>query len=89
MDVCAGSQARRRADRGEIALQVRGDAFLICGYPPLALLFALLGLFTFLALLECWDLFGRFNLFGCFGLFRCRAAHYNYCQQCHGAGFPH
>jgi hypothetical protein len=70
MGVCAGSQARRRAHRAEIALKVRGDAFLFCGDAFLALL-------GFLALFGCLDLFGY------------RAAHNNYCQQCHGAGFPH
>lgn len=90
MDVCSGSQARRRADRAEIALHVLCDAFVFCGD-------AFLVLFAFLALFWRLDLFGCLELFlflcldlsGCLDLFGCRAAHDNYRQQSHGTAFTH
>ena len=83
MGVCAGSEARRRADRAEIALQVRGDAFLVCSK---AFLFC--G-DAFLALFGCLHLFRCLDLCGCLDLWGGRAAHNNYCQQSHSDGFPH
>jgi hypothetical protein len=88
MDVCSGSQARRRADRAEVALQVRCDAFVFCSD-------AFLVMFAFLALLGRLDLFGCLELFwcldlcGCLDLFGCRAPHENYRQQSHGTAFTH
>ena len=83
MGVCARSEARRRADRAEIALQVRGDAFLVGGDAFLALLRcrAREALFRCraLALFQCHAraLFGCHAraLFGCHAraLFGCRA----------------
>ena len=48
MGVCAGGEARRRADRAEIALQVCGDAF--CGNAFLFCADAFLALFASLTL---------------------------------------
>jgi hypothetical protein len=101
MGVCARSEARRRADRAEIAFQMRGYAFLICCDAFLVCGDALLTLFAFLALFACLALFGYPNLSrcldlcgwldscGCLDLCGCRAAHNNYCQQYHSAGLPH
>jgi len=86
--VCAGSEAGRRADRAEIALQVLGNAFLFCGDALLALfafltLFVCLTLFWCLDLCGCLDLFRRLDFFRrldwcwCLDLFGCRAAHNN------------
>ena len=75
MGVCARREARRRADRGQIALHLRGDTFLVRGDAFLALFGC-----RALTLLRC----GARALFGCraralFGyralaLFGCRAA---------------
>jgi hypothetical protein len=82
MDVCSWSQARSRADGTEIALQVLCDAFVFCGDAfPL--------LFAFLVLFGRPELFWCLDLSGCLDLLGCRAAHDNYRQQSHGAGFPH
>jgi hypothetical protein len=67
MGACARSEASGRAERAEIALQVLGDAFLVCGD-------AFLALFAFLTL------FGYLDLFRCLDLFGCRAACNNYRQ---------
>jgi hypothetical protein len=67
MGACARSEASGRAERAEIALQVLGDAFLVCGY-------AFLALFAFLTL------FGYLDLFRCLDRFGCRAACNNYRQ---------
>jgi hypothetical protein len=92
MSVCSGSEARRRADRAEIALQVRCDAFLLCGKAFLfcgdaflalfafLTLFARLALFGFLQLCGRLDLLRLLDLCGWLDLFGCRAAHNNYCQ---------
>ena len=91
MGVCALSEARRSADRAEIALEVLGNAFLFCGDAFQALL-ASLTLFVCLTLFGCLHLCGRLDLFRrldlfwrldlcrCLDLFGCRAAHNNYCQ---------
>lgn len=88
MDVCSGSQARRRADRAEIALQVLCDAFVFCG-DAFLVLFAFLALFGRLDLFGCLELFWCLDLSGCLDLFGCRAAHDNYRQQSHGTAFTH
>lgn len=88
MDVCSGSQARRRADRTEVALEVLCGALVFCGDAFLAL-FAFLSLFGSLHLFGCLELFWRADLSGRLDLFGCRAAHDNYRQQSHGAAFPH
>ena len=66
MGVCARREARRRADRGQIALHLRGDTFLVRGDAFLAL-FGCRGL----ALLR----YSARTLFGCLAraLFGCRA----------------
>jgi len=56
MDVCSGSQARRRADRAEIALHVLCDASVFCG-DAFLVLFAFLALFWRLDLVGCLELF--------------------------------
>jgi hypothetical protein len=95
MGVCVRSEARRRADRSEVAFQVRGNAFLICSDAFLICGDAFLTLFAFLALFACLALFGCPHLFRCLDLCGrldwcgCRAAHNNYCQQSHSDGFPH
>jgi hypothetical protein len=92
MSVCARSEARRGADRAEIALQVGGDAVLLCGKAFLfcgdafLALFAFLTLFARLALFGFLQLCGRLDLLrlldrcGWLDLFGCRAAHNNYGQ---------
>lgn len=74
MDVCSGSQARRRADRAEIALQVLCDAFVFCG-DAFLVMFAFLALFRRLDLFRCLELFRCPDLSGCLDLLRCRAPH--------------
>jgi hypothetical protein len=73
MGACARSKASRRAERAEIALQVLGDAFLVCGD-------AFRALFAFLTLFGCLDLVGYLDLFRCLDFCGCRAACNNYCQ---------
>ena len=75
MGVCARREARRRADRGQIALHLRGDTFLVRGDAFLALFGC-----RALTLLRCRAraLFGSRAraLFGyrALALFGCRAA---------------
>lgn len=88
MGLCSGSQASRRADRAEIALQVLCDAFVFCG-DALLVLFAFLALFGSLNLFRCLELFGSLDLCGRLDLAGCRATHDNYRQQSQGAAFPH
>ncbi len=73
MSACARSEASRGADRAEIALQVLGDAFLVCGD-------AFLALFAFLTLFGCLDLVGYLDLFRRLHFFGRRAGRNNYCQ---------
>ena len=73
MRACARSEASRRAERAEIALQVLGDTFPIYGD-------AFLALFAFLTLLGCLDLVGHLDLFRCLDCCGCRAACNNYRQ---------
>jgi hypothetical protein len=67
MGVCSRSQPRRRADRGEITLQVLCDPFLFCGEAFLFCGNVFLVLFALLAL-ECLNLFRRLSLFRCLEL---------------------
>lgn len=76
MSVCSRSQARRRADRAEIALQVLCDAFVFRG-DAFLVLFAFLALFGRLNLFGCLELFWYLDLSGCPDLFGRRAAHDN------------